>query len=153
MKILSPKQKLMYENCIQKMFSTQCSCNSWRTRVETTTTKRQRNLIISLRNCQRERSSKMPRLSAADRNIAIGRLETGESQSAVARHFNVHHTTINRLWHRYNQFNSTSEKSGNSPISTKSWTGPATTTPTTTCPMVQHSTEVEPGELAMHLVQ
>ena len=92
------------------MFSTQCTCNAWRTRVETTTIKRQRNLIISLRNCQRERSSKMPRLSAADRNIAIGRLEAGESQSAVARHFNVHHTTINRLWHRYNQFNSTNDR-------------------------------------------
>ena len=92
------------------MFSTQCTCNAWRTRVETTTIKGQRNLIISLRNCQRERSSKMPRLSAADRNIAIGRLEAGESQSAVARHFNVHHTTINRLWHRYNQFNSTNDR-------------------------------------------
>ena len=41
--------------------------------------------------------------------LLIGRLEAGESQSAVARHFNVHHTTINRLWHRHNQFNSTND--------------------------------------------
>ena len=79
------------------MFPTQCTCNAWRTRVETTTIKGLRNSIISLEYCRRKRRSKMPRLSAADRNIAIGRLEAGESQSAVARHFNVHHSTINGI--------------------------------------------------------
>ena len=94
----------------RKMFPTQCTCNAWRTRVETTTIKGLRNLIISLEYCRRKRRSKMPRLSAADQNIAIGRLEAGESQSAVARHFNVHHSTINRLWHRYTRFHSTNDR-------------------------------------------
>ena len=52
----------------------------------------------------------MPRLIAADRNIAIGRLEAGESQSSVARNFNVHHTTISRLWRRYNQLGTTRDR-------------------------------------------
>ena len=100
----------MHENCVQKMFPTQCTCNAWRTRVETTTIKGLRNSIISREYCRRKRRSKMPRLSVADRNIAIGRLEAGESQSAVARHFNVHHSTINRLWHRYTRFHSTNDR-------------------------------------------
>ena len=52
----------------------------------------------------------MPRLNAADRNIAIGRLEAGESQSAVARHYNVHQSTISRLWDRYVTTNSTRDR-------------------------------------------
>ena len=52
----------------------------------------------------------MPRLSAADRNIAIGRLQAGESFGTVARHLNVHKTTISRLWSRYNNTNSTNDR-------------------------------------------
>ena len=52
----------------------------------------------------------MPRLNAADRNIAIGRLEAGESQSAVARHYNVHQGTISRLWARYTTSHTTQDR-------------------------------------------
>jgi hypothetical protein len=34
-------------------------------------------------------------------NIAIGRLEAGESQYVVAQHNNVHMSTVFRLWQRY----------------------------------------------------
>ncbi|XP_071097013.1 uncharacterized protein [Haliotis cracherodii] len=47
--------------------------------------------------------------SAADRNIVIGHIQRGESQSSVASHFNVHHSTICRLCGRYTQFNSTAD--------------------------------------------
>ena len=49
-------------------------------------------------------------ISAANRNIAIGRLEAGELQSAVARHFNVSQSTISRLYHRFLQTNSTQDR-------------------------------------------
>ncbi|RXM30309.1 Kinesin-like protein KIF6 [Acipenser ruthenus] len=45
----------------------------------------------------------MPRLTEAQRDNAIGHLEAGEPQSAVARHLNVSQSTIGRLWHRYQQ--------------------------------------------------
>ena len=52
----------------------------------------------------------MPRLNAAERNIAIGRLEAGQSQNAVAQHFQVHRSTISRLWNRYTRYNSTEDR-------------------------------------------
>ena len=45
----------------------------------------------------------MPRLDAATRNIAIGRIQAGESQYAVARDYNVNRSTISCLWQRYQQ--------------------------------------------------
>ena len=45
----------------------------------------------------------MPRLDFAIRNIAIGRLETGESQNAVAARYNVHRSMMSRLWQLYQQ--------------------------------------------------
>jgi transposase len=36
-------------------------------------------------------------------NIAIGRLEAGESQYTVAQQYNVHGSTISRLWQMYLQ--------------------------------------------------
>lgn len=60
--------------------------------------------------CRRKAVLKMPRLSAADRNIAIGRVQAGESFGTVARHLNVHKTTISRLWSRYNNFNLTNDR-------------------------------------------
>ena len=51
----------------------------------------------------------MPRLSAVERNQAIGRLEAGESVQHVARHFNVNITTIYRLQHRYNTTQTTND--------------------------------------------
>lgn len=52
----------------------------------------------------------MPRLDAATRNIAIGRIEAGESQNAVARTYNVHRSTISRLWRRYQQLGTTTDR-------------------------------------------
>ena len=52
----------------------------------------------------------MPRLSTANRNIAIGRIQAGESFGTVARHLNVHRTTISRLWNRYRQFHATEDR-------------------------------------------
>ena len=49
----------------------------------------------------------MPRLNEAQCNNAIGRLEAGESQAAVAGIFNVTQSTISRLWARYQQHQST----------------------------------------------
>ena len=40
----------------------------------------------------------MPRLDPATRNIAIGRLQAGESQNEVARTLNVNQSTISKLW-------------------------------------------------------
>ena len=48
----------------------------------------------------------MQRLNEAERNNTIGRLEAGESQTAVARTFNVFQRTISRLWDRYQQHGS-----------------------------------------------
>ena len=45
----------------------------------------------------------MPRLTNDQRNIAIGRLQAGETHSAVSRLLNVHLTTISRLWDRFTQ--------------------------------------------------
>ena len=45
----------------------------------------------------------MPRLDPATRNIAIDRLQVGESQNEVARTLNVNHSTISRLWNRFQQ--------------------------------------------------
>ena len=50
----------------------------------------------------------MPRLTVEHRNRAIGRLEAGQSQSAVARH--VSQSTISRLWQRYRLYNSTRDR-------------------------------------------
>ena len=49
----------------------------------------------------RKQHRKMPRLKAADRYIVIRRLQAGESQSAVARHYNVNQTTVSRLCARF----------------------------------------------------
>ena len=54
--------------------------------------------------------TKMGRLNAADRNQAIGRLQAGESKSEVARIFNVHPSTITRLWNRFRETNSTNDR-------------------------------------------
>lgn len=51
----------------------------------------------------------MPRLSEANRHIAIGLLEAGQSQRAVARRMNVHQSTISRLWERYRRQNSVAD--------------------------------------------
>jgi len=45
----------------------------------------------------------MPRLTDAQRNNAIGRMEAGESQSDIAVVLNVTQSTISRLWSRYQQ--------------------------------------------------
>lgn len=47
----------------------------------------------------------MPRLNAAQRNNAIGRLQAGATQQEVARHFGVSRQTISALWTRYNNTN------------------------------------------------
>ena len=52
----------------------------------------------------------MPRLDAATRNIAIGRIQAGESQNVVARDYNVHRSTISRLWQRYQQQGTTDDR-------------------------------------------
>ena len=52
----------------------------------------------------------MPKLDAATRNIIFGRLQAGESQNAVARLYNVHRSTISRLWQRYQQSGSTADR-------------------------------------------
>jgi transposase len=48
----------------------------------------------------------------AQHNNAIGWLEAGESQTAVARIFNVSQSTISRLWDRYQQNGSTRDLPG-----------------------------------------
>ena len=62
----------------------------------------------------------MPRLDPATRNIAIGRLQAGESQNEVARTLNVNQSTISRLWNRFQQTGSTndSQRSGRPRIAT-----------------------------------
>ena len=52
----------------------------------------------------------MPRLTNDQRNNAIGRLQQGATQAAVARHFNVSRATINRLWIRHNATGSVADR-------------------------------------------
>ena len=52
----------------------------------------------------------MPRLDPATRNIAIGRLQSGESQYEVARTLNVNNSIISRLWSRFQQTGSTNDR-------------------------------------------
>jgi transposase len=44
----------------------------------------------------------MVRLMEAQRQNAIGRLQAGATQQAVANHFGVTRQTISNLWHRHN---------------------------------------------------
>ena len=55
-------------------------------------------------------NTKMPRLNENDRNRAIGRLQAGQTQAAVARLLNVHKSTISRLWQRFRRFASTKDR-------------------------------------------
>ena len=55
----------------------------------------------------------MPRLDSATRNIAIGRLQAGESQNEVTRTLNVNQSTISRLWNRFQQTGSTNDRQRN----------------------------------------
>jgi transposase len=52
----------------------------------------------------------MPRLDPATRNIVIGRLQAGVSQSEIARTENVNQSTISRLWNRFQQTGSTNDR-------------------------------------------
>ena len=52
----------------------------------------------------------MPRLDPATRNIAIGRLQAGESQNEVARTLNVNQSTNCRLCSRFQQTGSTNDR-------------------------------------------
>ena len=52
----------------------------------------------------------MPRLDPATRNIAIGRLQTGESQNEVTLTLNVNQNTISRLYNRFQQTGSTNDR-------------------------------------------
>jgi transposase len=62
----------------------------------------------------------MPRLNEAQCNNAIGRLEAGESKTAVARIFNMFQSTISRLWDRYQKNGLTRDlpKSGRPKVTT-----------------------------------
>jgi hypothetical protein len=62
----------------------------------------------------------MPRLDPATRNIAIDRLHAGEPQHEVVRTLNVNHSTIFRLWKRFQQTGSTNnnQRSGRPRITT-----------------------------------
>ena len=61
------------------------------------------NVGVSLALEVRETAETMPRLSEAERNNAIGRVDAGQSFSAVSRVFNVSLSTISRLRNRYQQ--------------------------------------------------
>jgi transposase len=52
----------------------------------------------------------MPRLDPATHNNTTDRLQTGQSQTEVARQFNVHQSTISRLWQRLNQTGSAQDR-------------------------------------------
>ncbi|XP_067678599.1 uncharacterized protein [Haliotis asinina] len=52
----------------------------------------------------------MPRISRANRNIAIGLLQAGQSQHAVACRVGVRQSTISRLWKRWRQQNSVEDR-------------------------------------------
>ena len=62
----------------------------------------------------------MARLDPATRNIAIDCLQAWESQIEVARTLNVNHSTISKLWNRFQQTGSTNnrQRSGRPPITT-----------------------------------
>ena len=53
----------------------------------------------------------MPRLDPVTRNISIGPLQAGQSQNEVARTLNVNHRTISRLWNRFQQTDSSNDRS------------------------------------------
>ena len=55
----------------------------------------------------------MPRLDPGTWNIAIGRLQAGESQNEVAQILYVNHNTISRLWNRFQQTGSTNDRKRN----------------------------------------
>ena len=57
----------------------------------------------------------MPRLDVATRNIVIGRQEAGESQNAVAARYNVHRSTMSRLWQCYQQSGPTNDRPRSGP--------------------------------------
>ena len=52
----------------------------------------------------------MPRLDPATHNNTTDRLQTGQSQTEVSRQFNVHQSTISRLWQRLNQTGSAQDR-------------------------------------------
>jgi hypothetical protein len=52
----------------------------------------------------------LSRLDPATRNIAISRLQAGESQIEVARTLNINQSTISRLWNRFQQTGSTNDR-------------------------------------------
>jgi transposase len=52
----------------------------------------------------------MPRLNEGQRNNAIGRLQTGETQTHISRVLNVSQSNISRLWDRYQQQGSTHDR-------------------------------------------
>ena len=52
----------------------------------------------------------MPRLNPVTQNIAIGRLQAGESQNEVTRTLNVNQSTISRLWNRFQPNGSTNDR-------------------------------------------
>jgi hypothetical protein len=62
----------------------------------------------------------MPRLDPATRNIAIGRLQAGESQNEGRTNLNVNQSTISRLCNRFQQTGSTNDhkRSGRHRITT-----------------------------------
>ena len=52
----------------------------------------------------------MPKLDPAIRNIAISRLQAGESQNEVARTLNINQSTFSKLWDRFQQTGSTNDR-------------------------------------------
>ena len=52
----------------------------------------------------------MAHLTTEQRLIIIGRLQTGQSQSVVARQFNVVRSTISRLWRRFQETGSVADR-------------------------------------------
>ena len=55
----------------------------------------------------------MPRLDPATRNIAIVRLQVGESKNKVARTLYVNQSTISMQWNRFQQTGSTNDRQKN----------------------------------------
>jgi transposase len=62
----------------------------------------------------------MPRIVPGTRNIAIGRLQAGESQNEVARTLHDNQSTLSRQWNRFQQTGSTNDhqRSGRPRITT-----------------------------------
>ena len=81
----------------------------------------------------------MPSLDPATRNIAIDRLQAGESQNEVARTLNANQSTISRLWNRFqhNWFRNRFRQHGIRPIR----------------PLVQQIKVLDIPKLAKNLVQ